>query len=121
MRRLALLGITLIIINILVAAAPGQSRSGVQARPNVVFIYADDLGYGDVSSYGATGLQTPNIDRVAKLGLRFTDAHSAAATCRPSPYGLLTGEYAFGRAGTGVLPGDAAAIIESGRTTLPSV
>lgn len=115
MRRVALL------ILILVAAAPGQLRSGTQARPNVVLILADDLGYGDASSYGATGLQTPNIDRVAKQGLRFTDAHSAAATCTPSRYALLTGEYAFRRAGTGVLPGDAAAIIESGRTTLPSV
>jgi len=51
------------------------------ARPNIVIILTDDLGYGDVSSYGATALTTPNIDRLAKEGLRFTDAHAPAATC----------------------------------------
>jgi arylsulfatase A-like enzyme len=99
----------------------GQLRVGAQSRPNIILMYADDLGYGDVSSYGATAVKTPNIDRVAKEGLRFTDAHAAAATCTPSRYALLTGEYAFRRPGTGVLPGNAALIIEPGRTTLPSV
>jgi len=89
--------------------------------PNIVLIYADDLGYGDVSAYGANALTTPNIDRLAKAGLRFTDAHSGAATCTPSRYSLLTGEYAFRKPGTGVLPGDAALVIEPGRTTLASV
>jgi arylsulfatase A-like enzyme len=92
-----------------------------QDKPNIVLIMTDDLGYGDVSSYGATSLQTPNIDRLAKQGLRFTDAHSSAATCTPSRYALLTGEYAWRKPGTGVLPGDAALIIETGRTTLPSM
>jgi arylsulfatase A-like enzyme len=92
-----------------------------QRRPNVVLIYADDLGYGDVSSYGATALQTPNIDRIAREGLRFTDAHSSAATCTPSRYALLTGEYAWRKPGTGVLPGDAALVIDPARTTLPKL
>ena len=92
-----------------------------QGRPNIVLIYLDDLGYGDVSSYGATAFQTPNIDRLAREGLRFTDAHSTAATCTPSRYALLTGEYAWRRPGTGILPGNAALIVEPGRTTLPSV
>jgi arylsulfatase A-like enzyme/type 1 glutamine amidotransferase len=100
------------------AAAPALRE---QPRPNVVILYADDLGYGDVSSYGATALRTPNIDRLAREGLRFTDAHSPAATCTPSRYALLTGEYAFRKPGTGVLPGDAALVIEAGRTTLPAV
>ena len=91
------------------------------ARPNIVIILTDDLGYGDVSSYGATALTTPNIDRLAKEGLRFTDAHAPAATCTPSRYTLLTGEYAFRKPGTSILPGDAAMIIEPGRATLPSV
>ncbi len=91
------------------------------SRPNIVFIYADDLGYGDVSCYGATRLKTPNIDRLAKEGLRFTDVHSAAATCTPSRYALLTGEYAWRKKGTGILPGDAALIIEPGRATLPAL
>jgi arylsulfatase A-like enzyme len=90
-------------------------------RPNIVIILTDDLGYGDVSAYGATALTTPNIDRLAKEGLRFTDAHAPAATCTPSRYTLLTGEYAFRRPGTSILPGDAAMIIEPDRATLPSV
>ena len=92
-----------------------------QQKPNIVLIVTDDLGYGDVSSYGATALQTPNIDRLAKAGLRFTDAHSSAATCTPSRYSFLTGEYAWRKPGTGVLPGNAALIIDPARTTLPSM
>jgi arylsulfatase A-like enzyme len=61
--------------------------------PNVVIINADDLGYGDVSCYGATKVRTPNIDRLASQGRMFTDAHSASAVCTPSRYALLTGEY----------------------------
>ena len=92
-----------------------------QDRPNIVLILTDDLGYGDVSSYGASAISTPNIDRLAREGLRFTDAHAAAATCTPSRYALLTGQYAWRKAGTGVLPGDAALIIEPGRTTAASI
>lgn len=97
------------------------TASYVQSRPNVIIILTDDLGYGDTSAYGATTIKTPNIDRLAKEGLRFTDAHSEAATCTPSRYSLLTGEYAFRKPGTAILPGDAAMIIEPGRTTLPSM
>ncbi len=89
--------------------------------PNIVLILADDLGYGDAGCYGATALKTPAIDRLAREGLRFTDAHAAAATCTPSRYSLLTGEYAWRRKGTGILPGDAPLIIQPGRATLPSV
>lgn len=99
----------------------GQVEAQPSPRPNIVLIYTDDLGYGDVSSYGATKLKTPNIDRLAKEGLRFTDGHAAAATCTPSRYALMTGEYAWRKKGTGVLPGDASLIIEPGRTTLPSL
>jgi arylsulfatase A-like enzyme len=89
--------------------------------PNVVLIYADDLGYGDLSAYGATRFRTPHIDSLAAQGLRHTNAHAAAATCTPSRYALMTGEYAWRRKGTGVLPGDAPLIIEPGRTTLASL
>jgi len=98
--------------------APAQSQG---ERPNIVLIYADDLGYGDVSCYGARRIKTPNIDRLAASGIRFVHAHSPAATCTPSRYALLTGEYAWRRKGTSVLPGDAAMIIEPGRPTLPGV
>jgi arylsulfatase A-like enzyme len=90
-------------------------------KPNVVLILADDLGYGDVGCYGATKIPTPNLDRLARNGLRFTDAHAPSATCTPSRYALLTGEYPWRRKGTGVLPGNASLIIEPGRTTLPSI
>ena len=72
-----------------------QSVAAVETPPNVVVIFADDLGYGDLSCYGATKLKTPNIDTLASQGRRFTDAHSASAVCTPSRYALLTGEYPF--------------------------
>jgi arylsulfatase A-like enzyme len=95
--------------------------SAVEAPPNIVFILADDLGYGDLSCYGATQVQTPNIDRLARGGLRFTDAHSAAATCTPARYALMTGEYAWRKKGTNVLPGNAPLIIQPGRTTIATL
>ena len=64
-------------------------------QPNVVIFYIDDLGYGDLGSYGAKGVETPEIDRIANNGIRFTDGHSSAATCTPSRYSLLTGEHGF--------------------------
>ena len=67
----------------------------VERPPNVVIILADDLGYGDLGCYGATKVRTPNIDRLAREGRRFTDAHSASAVCTPSRYALVTGEYPF--------------------------
>jgi arylsulfatase A-like enzyme len=100
------------------AAAPARQQP--RPHPNIVVILMDDLGYGDVSSYGATALQTPNIDRLAREGLRFTDAHAAAATCTPSRYAVLTGDYAFRKAGTNILPGDAALVIDPRRTSLAS-
>ncbi len=102
-------------LNVLASPLYGASS------PNVVFLYADDLGYGDLGCYGAMRVKTPNVDRLSEQGLRFTNAHSPAATCTPSRYSLLTGEYAWRRKGTGVLPGNARMIIEPGRTTLASI
>ncbi len=90
-------------------------------RPNIVLILADDVGYGDLSCYGATRVSTPNLDQLAQEGLLLTDAHSAAATCTPSRYALLTGEYAWRQKGTGIAAGDAKLIIEPGRLTLASL
>ncbi len=95
--------------------------NGEDRLPNIVIIYADDLGYGDIGCYGAKQVKTPNIDRLAKDSLRFTDAHSQAATCTPSRYSLLTGEYAWRKKGTDILPGNANLIIAPGRTTLPGM
>jgi arylsulfatase A-like enzyme len=106
----------------LISATTAQLTSAQPTeKPNIIIIYADDLGYGDVSCYGATGLKTPNINRLANQGLRFTNAHCTSATSTPSRYSLLTGEYAWRRKGTGVLPGDASAIIQPGRVTIASV
>jgi arylsulfatase A-like enzyme len=90
-------------------------------QPNILLIYADDIGYGDVGCYGATAVKTPHIDRLAKEGLRFTSAYCAASTCTPSRYSMITGEYAFRKKGTGILPGDAAMIVPIDRATLPSI
>ena len=96
--------------------------SAVAARPpNIIILLGDDVGYGDFACNGATGVKTPNVDRVAREGLRFTSAYATAATCTPSRYSLITGEYAFRKRGTGILPGDAALIIEPGRTTMPAI
>jgi Arylsulfatase A and related enzymes len=91
------------------------------SNPNIVFIYADDLGYGDVSCYGAKAASTPNIDALAAQGLRFTDAHATSATCTPSRYSVMTGQYAWRKKGTGILPGDAPLIIDTHQLTLPSL
>ncbi|MGA2256238.1 MAG: arylsulfatase [Thermoguttaceae bacterium] len=90
-------------------------------RPNIVFILADDIGYGDFGCYGATKVKTPNVDRLASQGLRFTDAHSMASVCTPSRYALLTGEYAFRKKGTGIASGIEGLLIEPDRVTAPSL
>lgn len=92
-----------------------------KATPNVIIIYADDLGYGDLSCYGATRIQTPNIDKLAKGGLRFTNGHSTSATCTPSRYALLTGQYPWRKKGVSILPGDAPLVIPTDKVTLPSL
>lgn len=102
-------------------AAPLMGRAQQQRRPNIVLIYGDDVGYGDLSCYGATRVRTSNLDSLAKRGVRFTDAHSSAATCTPSRYSLLTGEYSFRNKGAQILPGDAPLLIEPGRVTLASM
>ncbi len=94
---------------------------GAETKPNIVLIYADDIGYGDLSCYGAKAVKTPNLDSLARRGVRFTDAHSSSATCTPSRYTMLTGEYAWRRKGTGVLPGDARLILDTERLSLPGM
>ena len=96
-------------------------QSSAQQKPNVIIINADDLGYGDLSCYGATKIHTPNIDKLAAQGIRFTNGHSSAATCTPSRYSLLTGKYAWRKSGTGILPGDAVLIIPTDTLTLPKL
>jgi arylsulfatase A-like enzyme len=96
----------------------GGVRAAPQKQPNVILIYTDDVGFGDVGAYGSKLIPTPNIDRLAQSGLRFTDAHSTASTCTPSRFSILTGIYAF-RYGAHVLPPGAPLIIPLDRITLP--
>ncbi len=76
---------------------PKESSSRAHPdKPNIVFIMADDLGYGDISCYNKESkIHTPNVDDLATQGIRFTDAHSPSAVCSPTRYGVLTGRYCW--------------------------
>lgn len=89
-----------------------------EKRPNVIIIYADDLGYGDLGCYGAKGVETPNVDRLASEGVKFSNVHAVAATSTPSRYSLLTGEYAWRRNDTDVAAGNAQMIIRPEQFTM---
>jgi len=115
-RRGVLLAGAAIAVAPLALAAPFATR-----KPNILLIYADDLGYGDLGCYGARRLRTPNLDRLAARGTRFENAHAPSATCTPSRYALLTGDYAWRASGTQILPGDAPALIRPGKFTLPTM
>lgn len=107
---------------LMVFAIPaGFVQPAVGEKPNVIVIMADDLGYGDVSCYGATSLTTPNIDRLSAEGLRFTSGYCSASTCTPTRYSLLTGTYAFRGERTGIAPPNAPAIIKPGTDTVASL
>ena len=97
------------------AAAAGQQPA---APPNVIIIYADDLGFGDLSCNGSRTIATPNADRAAREGVRFTNVHTVASTSTPARYGLLTGQYPWRKPGTGIAAGDAGMIISPEQYTL---
>ena len=88
-------------------------------KPNVIIMYADDLGFGDLSCYGATDIETPNLDRLAASGIRFQQGYATAATCTPSRYSLLTGSYPWRNPKANILPGDAPLIIDTEAATFP--
>ena len=110
-----------ILCTVCMIACPVARAADTPRHPNIVFILSDDLGYGDIGCYGGTQIRTPNIDKLAGGGLKFTDAHSSASTCTPSRYSIMTGQYAFRKRGTGVLPGDANLIVPPGSQTLPAM
>ena len=90
--------------------------------PNIILIVADDFGYGDLSCYGATKIKTPEVDKLASKGIRFTDAYVTSSLCSPSRYSLLTGRYSWRtHLKSGVLKSFAPPLIEKGRTTLASM
>ncbi|WP_157208951.1 sulfatase family protein [Mariniflexile maritimum] len=98
-----------------------KTKVEIATKPNVVIIYLDDLGYGDLSCYGATELQTPNIDKLANEGVRFTNGYATSATCTPSRYGILTGIYPWRNADAKILPGTAPLLISTDQFTLPKL
>ena len=108
----------LLILLPLLLATQNQVHSEEAGKPNIILILADDLGYGDVGCYGATKVLTPNIDRLADEGRRFTDAHSASAVCTPSRYALLTGEYPFRKNLWGPVMNPSPLVIDPSKPTL---
>lgn len=89
-----------------------------QKKPNVIFLIADDIGYGDLSCNGSKTIHTPNVERLAAQGVRFTDAHAVAATSTPSRYSLFTGHYAWRRNDTGIAAGNAGMVIRPEQPTV---
>lgn len=100
------------------SAKAAKKPNNGQKAPNVIIILADDLGYGDLKCYGAKNVETPNVDRLARNGIRFTNGHAIAATSTPSRYSLLTGEYAWRKPDTDVAAGNAGMIIKPGQFTM---
>src|SRR6266498_2392043 len=109
-----------------VAFGPAALAGGLRAaeeRPNIVYILADDLGWGDLGCYNReSAVPTPNADRLASQGVRFTDMHSPSAVCTPTRYGIMTGRYCWrSRLKSGVLQGYSPNLIESERLTVPAM
>ncbi len=96
-------------------------KEDISKKPNIIVIYLDDLGYGDLSAYGATEIKTPHIDALADGGLRFTNGYASSATCTPSRYALLTGVYPWKNKNAKILPGTAPLIISTEQQTLPKM
>ncbi len=110
-------------ITFCVITVSGANAADVLAKPNIVYILADDLGYGDVNGLNANGkIKTPNMDRLIKEGMAFTDAHSCSAVCSPSRYGILTGRYSWRTTlQSGVLSGESKPLIKPNQVTVASL
>ncbi len=106
----------------ILALACLSAAAAETSKPNILFIMADDVGYGDLGCYGAKLVKTPTLDKLAAQGCRFTDAHSPAATCTPTRRAFLTGSYSWRQQpGSSIAPGDAAITIEPGTATVASL
>lgn len=116
-KNILLLGVVSLLF---IACSTEQKKE--KKKPNIIIINTDDLGYGDLSCYGATKVNTPNIDKLAAEGMRFTDAHSASAVCTPSRYALLTGNYPFRKEGIyGPVFLKSPLVIDTDKTTIADV
>ena len=115
--------LALLILSVIIVANaqnPKYQKPGAN-KPNIVFIYADDLGYGDVGAYGSIGLKTPNMDRLVNGGMKFTSGYASSATCTPSRYALLTGTYPWRNKDAKILPGTAPLLIGKDQLTIPKM
>ena len=97
------------------------NKKETPTKPNIIIVYMDDLGYGDVSYNGASKLQTPNMDAMAMAGMRFNNGYATSATCTPSRYALLTGVYPWREKRAKILAGTAPLIIGTDQMTLPKM
>ena len=99
-----------------------KTQAAATSKPNIVYILCDDLGYGDVRCLNPAGkIPTPNMDRLARGGIVFTDAHSSSSVCTPTRYGIMTGRYNWrSRLKSGVLGGMSPPLLEEGRLTVPA-
>ena len=116
--------VSLLAISTLVACSfntEKDKKATTKQSPNIVLIYLDDLGYGDVGVYGSTELKTPNIDKLANGGVRFTNGYASSATCSPSRYALLTGRYPWRNKRAKILPGTAPLLIDTKEMTIPKM
>lgn len=110
-----------LMLNALACQPKTTGEELAEKKPNILIIYLDDLGYGDVSAYQSGTLPTPNMDRLANGGLRFTNGYASSATCTPSRYALLTGTYPWRNQNAKILPGTAPLIIDTAQVTLPKI
>ena len=122
--RIGKLLLVAIIFAFLFACNP-PTKNNVNSKseklPNIVIIYLDDLGYGDVGAYGSVGLKTPNMDKLANGGIRFTNGYATSATCSPSRFALLTGTYPWRNKDAKILPGTAPLLIDTAQITIPKL
>ena len=117
----AFAGISSMPVTLLAGQFQPEKKSIDKQHPNIVLIVADDLGYGDLSCYGADAIQTPGMDRIANEGIRFTQGFCTAATSTHSRYSVMTGRYPWTNPDAKILPGNAKLIIDTEAITLPKV
>jgi arylsulfatase A len=111
----------LLIINLILFSCH-QEMTSTSPPPNIIYVLADDLGYGDLGAFNPSGkIKTPHLDRMAQQGMKFTDAHTSSSVCTPTRYGILTGRYNWrSPLKRGVLSGTSKALIPQDRTTVAS-
>jgi arylsulfatase A-like enzyme len=120
-KKISDLKLLLILLSAFLLGCQNKHTEQTALLPNIIIIYMDDLGYGDMSAYGASEIQTPNMDRLANEGIRFTNAYATSATCTPSRYALLTGVYPWRNEDAKILPGTAPLLIDVDQMTIPKM